>query len=63
MVKEYNYIIARFWNDDDNHLCEYSYFNSAVCHGTKKEAEEHAESISMATGKVYKPYYIITDRD
>lgn len=57
MTKKYNYVIARRWDESDDHLAVYTYFKE-VNYGTKEQAEEYADSISKKTGRQYKPYYI-----
>ena len=62
MSKSYNYVIARFWDEDEyptqkDRLCVYSY-GSEVRYGTKQEAYADAKVTSSITGKQYKPYFI-----
>ena len=60
--KEYNYVIARFWTEDEHRnqkdrLCVYAY-GSEVRYGTKKDAYADAKVVSVMTQKEYKPYFI-----
>lgn len=68
MSKRYNFIIARFWDEDEcptekDRLCVYMIRSKEVHFGTKKEAFETAEIISTRTGKKYKPYFIDINKD
>jgi hypothetical protein len=62
MSKIYNYIIARFWDEDEypsetERLCVYTY-HKEVHFGTEEEAFNMAERISRIKNKEYKPYFI-----
>ena len=62
MSKKYNYIIARFWDEDEcptetERLCVYTY-HKEVHFGTEEEAFNMAERISRIKNKEYKPYFI-----
>jgi hypothetical protein len=62
MSKKYNYIIARFWDEDEyptktERLCVYTY-HKEVQFGTEEEAFNMAERISRIKNKEYKPYFI-----
>ena len=63
MSKKYNYIIARFWEEDEyptekERLCAYMCHNQEVHFGTEEEAFEIAKMISEMKNKEYKPYFI-----
>ena len=63
MSKKYNYIIARFWDEDEcptekERLCVYMSHNREVHFGTEEEAFNMAERISRIKNKEYKPYFI-----
>ena len=63
MSKKYNYVIARFWDEDEcptekERLCIYTSHNREVHFGTKEEAFKMAEDISEKTEIEYKPYFI-----
>lgn len=70
MRKKYNYVIARFWDEDEcptekGRLCVYS-FGSEVQYGTKEEAYKLAESLNQRNvggEKTYKPYFIDIDKE
>ena len=65
MSKKYNYVIARFWDEDEcptekDRLCVYS-FGGEVQYGTKEKAYKLAESLNhrnVGGKKTYKPYFI-----
>lgn len=62
MSKKYNYIIARFWDEDEcptekERLCVYSH-GKEVHFGTKEEAFGVAAAFSATYNKEYKPYFI-----
>ena len=65
MSKKYNFVIARFWDEDEcptetERLCVYT-FRKEVQFGTEEEAFNMAESLNcMNVGdiKKYKPYFI-----
>jgi len=62
MSKKYNFIIARFWDEDEyptekERLCVYTY-HKEVHFGTEEEAFNMAERISRIKNKEYKPYFI-----
>lgn len=66
-TRKYNFIIARFWNDnpkqyDNDSLCSYAY-GSTVWHDTKEFAESLAVHISKKAGETYKPVYIDTHNE
>lgn len=64
-MKKYNYVIARFWDEDEHpteksRLCVYS-FGGEVQYGTKEKAYKLAESLNQRNvggKKGYKPYFI-----
>ncbi len=68
MSKRYNFIIARFWGEDEcptekDRLCVYMIRSKEVHFGTEKEAFEAAKIISIQKGKKYKPYFIDIDQN
>ena len=63
MSKKHNYIIARFWDEDEcptekERLCVHMFYNEEVHFGTEEEAFEIAKMISEMKNKEYKPYFI-----
>lgn len=63
MSKKHNFIIARFWNQDErptekDQLCVYMIRGKEVHFGTEKEAFKAAKIISTRTDKKYKPHFI-----
>ena len=61
--KKYNFIIARFWDEDEcpiekERLCVYMSHNREVHFGTEEEAFKMAEHISEKNEREYKPYFI-----
>lgn len=63
MSKKYNYVIARFWDEDEcptekDRLCVYTSHNKEVHYGTKKDAYGMAKIISKMTDREYKPCFI-----
>ena len=68
MSKKYNYIIARFWDEDEyptekERLCIYTSHNREVHFGTEEEAFEMAKYISEKREREYKPYFIDIDQN
>ena len=68
MSKRYNFIIARFWDEDEcptekDRLCVYMSHSKEVHFGTEKEAFKAAKIISTRTGKKCKPYFIDIKQD
>ena len=62
MSKNYNYVIARLWDEDEHptqkdRLCVYTY-GAEVRYGTKQDAYADAKVTSVMAGKEYKPYFI-----
>ena len=41
----FNFVIARPWEEDCNHLCTYMFFNSEVHYGNMEDAERLLEHI------------------
>ena len=70
MSKKFNFVIARFWDEDEyptekGGLCVYS-FGSEVQYGTKEKAYKLAESLNhrnVGGKKTYKPYFIDIDKE
>ena len=63
MSKKYNYIIARFWDEDEcptekERLCVYMYRSGEVQFGTKEDAFKMAKLLSVKKEREYKPYFI-----
>ena len=63
MSKKYNYVIARFWDEDEcptekESLCVYMSHSREVHFGTEEEAFKMAEYISEKKEREYKPYFI-----
>ena len=58
-MNKYNYVIARFWDEDEktnntqkDRLCVYA-FGSVLNFGTKQDAYANAKVVSAMTGKEY----------
>jgi hypothetical protein len=72
MSKKYNYIIARFWDEDEyptekERLCVYMYRSGEVQFGTKEDAfkmakllsvKKESKLLSVKKEREYKPYFI-----
>tara|TARA_R110002074_G_scaffold32309_4_gene90234 strand:- start:14704 stop:14892 length:189 start_codon:yes stop_codon:yes gene_type:complete len=58
-----NYIVGRYWNDDDNHLSVYMYGNE-VRWGSEKGAEGFLKYVKeQSPDNEWQIFWITTDRD
>ena len=63
MSTKFNFVIARFWDEDEyatekDRLCVYMVHNKEVHYGTEEEAFKMAKTISDMKNKEYYPCFI-----
>jgi hypothetical protein len=59
MKNEFNFAIARKWNEHSDRLCVYTIFSHDVDFGTMTEAENIKKYVEEKTGEKYKIYKLV----